>query len=165
MDENERKNQEDPRDRFTPNNIFFLAVKLVAFSIILYVILTHLSDISAIVGSLLSLISPLLIGGLVALILNTPMMALEKLIYKIAGQARQEASARHLRNNLARADVCHCAAHHLHPLLLHLSAARRVCQGDLPKGAGKLPENNRVAARTGKIRHQHRSRYRLARRA
>ena len=51
MDENEHKNQEDPRDRFTPNNIFFLAVKLVAFSIILYVILTHLSDISAIVGS------------------------------------------------------------------------------------------------------------------
>lgn len=84
MDENEHKNQEDPRDRFTPNNIFFLAVKLVAFSIILYVILTHLSDISAIVGSLLSLISPLLIGGLVALILNTPMMAIEKLIYKIA---------------------------------------------------------------------------------
>ena len=84
MDENEHKNQEDPRDRFTPNNIFFLAVKLVAFSIILYVILTHLSDISAILGSLLSLISPLLIGGLVALILNTPMMAIEKLIYKIA---------------------------------------------------------------------------------
>ena len=51
MDENEHKNQEDPRDRFTPNNIFFLAVKLVAFSIILYVILTHLSDISAIVAS------------------------------------------------------------------------------------------------------------------
>lgn len=80
----EKNNRTSEHERLTPNSIFFLAVKLVAFSIILYVLLTHISELSAIIGSVFSLFSPLLIGGLVALILNTPMMALEKLINRIA---------------------------------------------------------------------------------
>jgi predicted PurR-regulated permease PerM len=94
MDENERKNDIDSRDRFTPNNVFFLAVKLVSFGIILYVILTHLSDLSSVVSSILSLVSPLLIGCLIALILNTPMMALEKLINRIAEKRHKKISRR-----------------------------------------------------------------------
>lgn len=83
MDEFPRKQNND-HDRLTPQSIFVLAVKLVSFSIILYVILTHLTELSSLLGSLVSLISPLLIGGLVALILNTPLMAIEKLLTRIS---------------------------------------------------------------------------------
>lgn len=82
MNDNDKNNA--PKSPLTPNAIFFLAVKLVAFGIILYVLLTHMSEISAVVGSLFSLLSPLLIGSLVALILNTPMMAIERLLGRIA---------------------------------------------------------------------------------
>lgn len=82
MNDNDKNNA--PKSPLTPNAIFFLAVKLVAFGIILYVLLTHMNDISVIIGGLVSLISPLLIGGLVALILNTPMMAIDRLICRIS---------------------------------------------------------------------------------
>ncbi|MGN1408926.1 MAG: AI-2E family transporter [Eubacteriales bacterium] len=82
MNDNDKNNA--PKSPLTPNAIFFLAVKLVAFGIILYVLLTHINDITAIVGGLFSLISPLLIGSLVALILNTPMMSIERLLRRIA---------------------------------------------------------------------------------
>ncbi len=95
MDNNENERGGiDNRDRFTPNNVFFLAVKLVSFGIILYAVLNHIAELSSVVASIIGLVTPLLIGCLIALILNTPMMAIERLINRIADKAHKKISHR-----------------------------------------------------------------------
>ncbi len=68
----------------TPNGIFVLAVKLVTLGIVLYVTLNNLERVFSAVGRVFALVSPLLLGALIALILNTPMMAVEKQFAKIS---------------------------------------------------------------------------------
>ncbi len=59
--------------------VFVLAVKLVAVGVVLYVSLNHIDKIGLALVSIYDLFMPLLMGGLLALILNTPMCALERL--------------------------------------------------------------------------------------
>ncbi len=74
----------EKRQGITPNEIFLLAVKLVTLGIVLYVTLNNLDKVLAFVGKVFALASPLLIGALIALILNTPMMAVEKQFSRIS---------------------------------------------------------------------------------
>ena len=90
----DNENEKNSGSRLTPNSIFFLAVKLVAFGIILYALLNNINDIFKLIRRFFSLISPLLVGGLVALILNTPMMALEKLLMRISEKSGRKLSRR-----------------------------------------------------------------------
>lgn len=75
------KNEEAARRRneITPDSIFHLALKLVAIGIVLYVTLSHIDKVGAVLGGIYDLLMPLLMGALLALVLNTPMCALERL--------------------------------------------------------------------------------------
>ena len=74
----QNKNNDKDNEKLTPHSVFVLAVKLVAFAVLLYVTLNHFDAVLAVVKSFFALISPLLIGALIALVLNTPMLALER---------------------------------------------------------------------------------------
>lgn len=63
------------------NTLFRLAIRLIAVGVLLYVSLNHLDKIGEALMKLYQLLRPLLIGGLIALILNAPMGALERLLF------------------------------------------------------------------------------------
>lgn len=71
-------NKNNDNEKLTPHSVFVLAVKLVAFAVLLYVTLNHFDVVLSAAKSFLALLSPLLIGALIALVLNTPMLALER---------------------------------------------------------------------------------------
>ncbi len=85
MDRNDEKKTvgESPR-RQARGFDFFAALKLVLCAVALYVGLNHLDVLFEGVGWMYGILEPLLIGALLALVLNTPMCALEKLMLKIA---------------------------------------------------------------------------------
>lgn len=61
------------------------AFLLVAFGVILYIALNNLGAIGGAIKTIITVLSPLLIGALIALILNSPMNAIKNLILKIGG--------------------------------------------------------------------------------
>ncbi len=89
---NDNKNNKDTNsdDRFSinisgkPSALFRVVVRLVVVGIILYAALNHISSIWDAVDAVYQVLKPLVMGGILALVLNTPMTALEKLISKIA---------------------------------------------------------------------------------
>lgn len=85
---NEEKRTGD--DRFSinisgkPSDLFRVVVRLVVVGIILYAALNHISSIWDAVDAVYQVLKPLVMGGILALVLNTPMAAIEKLLSKIA---------------------------------------------------------------------------------
>ena len=62
------------------------AVKLLVLGVILYVFLSHLGAVGTFFVFLYHLLQPFIIGGLIALVLNTPMNALERLFTWLEGK-------------------------------------------------------------------------------
>ncbi|MBE6542731.1 MAG: AI-2E family transporter [Ruminococcaceae bacterium] len=94
MDENrnphttdsENQNKDNFKITFSgnPSALFMAIVKLVVIGIILYVALSHISSIWGAVDKVYQILKPLVMGSILALVLNTPMVALENLITKIS---------------------------------------------------------------------------------
>lgn len=85
---NEEKRTDDERFSINisgkPSDLFRVVVRLVVVGIILYAALNHISSIWDAVDAVYQVLKPLVMGGILALVLNTPMVAIEKLISKIA---------------------------------------------------------------------------------
>ncbi len=95
MDRNdEKKTGTEGTKRAARGFDFFAALKLVLCAVALYVGLNHIGAIADGVKWVYGVIEPLLIGALLALILNTPMCALERLMLKIADKLKTKPSKR-----------------------------------------------------------------------
>lgn len=70
-----------------PKTKFNQALFLIAFAVVLYVVMNHLSVAGQLVHLLVDLLQPLIVGGLLAFILNVPMRGLEKFFARL--QVRQ----------------------------------------------------------------------------
>ncbi len=84
--------QNTQHNGISPNEIFKLAVKLISVGIVLYVTLNNLDKVFGAVGRGFALVAPLMLGALIALILNTPMMAVEKQFAKISVKSGKKIS-------------------------------------------------------------------------
>ena len=62
------------------------ALFLIAFGVVLYVGMTHLSTVLAAVSSVVDLLLPVLIGAIFAFVLNVPMSGLERM-FQQAGKS------------------------------------------------------------------------------
>lgn len=81
--ENERgdgRRSTDFEFRGNSTALFIAAAKLICLTVVLYVLLNHIDVIGQVLGYIYQLLSPLRVGGLIALILNTPMVALSRLL-------------------------------------------------------------------------------------
>ena len=85
MDRNEKKTGADSAKRSSLRSGFGFAatLKIVLCAVALYVGLNHLGVIFGALGWVVGIFEPLLIGALLALILNTPMRAFEGLLHKL----------------------------------------------------------------------------------
>ena len=77
-DLNENKNQEEEKIPLNKKTMKFI-LTIVTFTLLLSWILNHTSSFTGIIGSILSLLSPFLIGACLAFIINTILKPLEKL--------------------------------------------------------------------------------------
>lgn len=85
--ENDRlRRQADDQQEPIPVRLTFPyrdAVKLLVFGVALYVFLSHLGAVGTFFRFLYKVLQPFIIGGLIALFLNTPMNALERLFTRL----------------------------------------------------------------------------------
>ncbi len=77
-DLNENKNQEEEKIPLNKKTMKFI-LTIVTFTLVLSWILNHTSSFTGIIGNILSLLSPFLIGACLAFIINTILKPLEKL--------------------------------------------------------------------------------------
>lgn len=89
MDENKDRAVNETEDKFDikisgkPSAMFIAAVKLIAVGIVIYVGLSRIDSIWDAIAYVYNIFKPLVMGAIVALILNTPMVAIERLLTKI----------------------------------------------------------------------------------
>ena len=63
---------------------------LVAFGVLLYLGIEHFDVVISVLGTILSLIFPFILGGCMAFILNVPMRAIEKALFsRVKNQSRR----------------------------------------------------------------------------
>lgn len=89
MDENKDRAANATEEKFDikisgkPSAMFMAAVKLIAVGIVIYVCLSRIEYIRDAVAYVYKILNPLIMGAIVALILNTPMVGMERLLTKI----------------------------------------------------------------------------------
>ena len=66
------------------------ALFLIAFGVVLYVGMTHLSTVLAAVSSVVDLLLPVLIGAIFAFVLNVPMSGLERMFHQVGKSLGRE---------------------------------------------------------------------------
>ncbi len=95
MDRNDERKTVGESPRKTARGFdFFAALKLVLCAVALYVGLNHLDVLYDGLKWIYGVLEPLLVGALIALVLNTPMCALEKLMHKIACKLKTKPNER-----------------------------------------------------------------------
>ena len=67
---------------------------LIAFGVILFAAMTHLQDLWQGMMGLLGLLSPILLGGAFALILNVPVRGFERIFARMDGKGRMKPRTR-----------------------------------------------------------------------